>query len=429
VKAVQEDEQACFTYKTQGELFWVCSVEPVREVLHSRQLMMKIHALCMNAKLEIGEVTAEQLDALITQKPAPASAAKKVASGGAKVRQTAPEPAGPGEYVDKMLISDPGNGVWVGNVHWMQLGQTLTDSEPLSGLFSMEDRYISLSDDSFKHPRIELNLLNMFNVCHGLEPCMLDQYLMAMSIELSTLEFETLKKVLEKFHSSHGIIKKDSCTIISFLEPYILFREDYVVCTRMVKEGASFRTALATGHKIEYTNISPADPEFLTEIPNIPTDNKFDVHLVLTKLEDSAPITIHFDDYKIWVTSPGDILVKYSQIDHAAGECSINLAPQRLSDLDNVSGLDESVDRQCCWSYFVLQKQITICSAQAANCLMQKVQMVRFTSKWCALRLKGGDDDSGLGVEELFNYGVQRNELFNSVATNNKYPVGYASAD
>lgn len=56
VTEVQENPNACFRMKYEEALWIVCVVEPVRPVARSRRLMKKIHDLCLEAKLEGGEV-------------------------------------------------------------------------------------------------------------------------------------------------------------------------------------------------------------------------------------------------------------------------------------------------------------------------------------------------------------------------------------
>jgi hypothetical protein len=50
-----------------GNKVWICSAETVRAIGENRELMIKIHQLCMKVKLELGEISPAQFASAASQ--------------------------------------------------------------------------------------------------------------------------------------------------------------------------------------------------------------------------------------------------------------------------------------------------------------------------------------------------------------------------
>jgi len=82
--------------------------------------------------------------------------------------------------------------------------------------------------------------------------------------------------------------------------------------------------------------VSSSDPEFRQMIHNMPTDNEYEVHLVVPIMNDQSMVTLHFDEHKIVKKNNRDVLLYYKQIDALANVCSIDETPGLLQKLDNI---------------------------------------------------------------------------------------------
>jgi len=80
--------------------------------------------------------------------------------------------------------------------------------------------------------------------------------------------------------------KLDACTIVSFEDPLVMYRTDYLVCTKQVDQGVDFRKAIYNSWLREMTLVGPKDPDFNDFIPRIPDNNQYDVRVVLPATKD-----------------------------------------------------------------------------------------------------------------------------------------------
>lgn len=83
-----------------------------------------IHKLCLEAKLETGEISEAMAKTPVDEEPVEDAAI--VTGGPAEVIEN---------YKDEDLVSEPSNGRWLGDVYWMKLGLPVGKSVPHDGKF------------------------------------------------------------------------------------------------------------------------------------------------------------------------------------------------------------------------------------------------------------------------------------------------------
>jgi len=70
------------------------------------------------------------------------------------------------------------------------------------------------------------------------------------------------------------------------------------------------------------------EADFKNEIPDLTTDNEFEVFVVIPKTGDSAKRIITIDNSKIYINKNiDDVLVTFKNIDFTKGKCEINSKP------------------------------------------------------------------------------------------------------
>jgi len=96
--------------------------------------------MCIQKLVENGSVSQSMLKA-------GASEEKGVVTGGAADLKSSP---------DDKLKPDPENGLWEGSVFYMELGNTVTMSEPLKGLYTLKNKEIIIVSDTSKETKISV---------------------------------------------------------------------------------------------------------------------------------------------------------------------------------------------------------------------------------------------------------------------------------
>jgi len=90
-----------------------------------------------------------------------------------------------------------------------------------------------------------------------------------------------MTKSIQKLTQSKSVQKFDACSILSFEDPLVLYRTDYLVCTQQIDQGVDFRNAVYNAWQREMTLVSPADRDFIDYLPELTDDNEFNVKVIL----------------------------------------------------------------------------------------------------------------------------------------------------
>lgn len=111
----------------------------------------------------------------------------------------------------------------------MELGKSLQLSKSETGLYDLTGRKLSIKGEE---NQLNLSVIELFFSCKTPGPCEAEKFIKQQSSELSKLQYLILTKSVQKFMSENSITAVDSCTILSALDPIVMYRTDYIVCTK-----------------------------------------------------------------------------------------------------------------------------------------------------------------------------------------------------
>jgi len=154
----QTNKQACFRIKVSGELGVLCSTAPFRPVLQNRSLMKIIHNLCLEAQLEEGLISQQIALSPASEEPLPNKASSVLIGGSSP-------PAAQGQSTDPDLVDDAMNGFWKGNVHFIELGLSVSETHARRGLLTVGGRQIIFEEPETRP--LKWNLLTLLVSCQS----------------------------------------------------------------------------------------------------------------------------------------------------------------------------------------------------------------------------------------------------------------------
>jgi len=117
-------------------------------------------------------------------------------------------------------------------VFFIELFKTVTESTGCSGLLDLNHRELSITSEGCGN--FYENMLNFFFQCNTREPCDIDNYkkIVKKINKLTDLKYEQLELAIDKFLYKQKINIFNSCTVLEFEDPTVLFHTGYIVCTK-----------------------------------------------------------------------------------------------------------------------------------------------------------------------------------------------------
>lgn len=97
--------------------------------------------------------------------------------------------------------------------------------------------------------------------------------------------------------SEASIKMPEECSIISFLDEIVLFREDFIVCVNKKGEGAKLRLAVLKAFEIMVVEADDLDDA----IPMLAMDETFDMIIMKVEALQSVVEEVHMDERKIYL--------------------------------------------------------------------------------------------------------------------------------
>lgn len=160
----------------------------------------------------------------------------------------------------------------------------------------------------------------------------------------------------------------NACSVLGFADPQVIYKEEFIVCTKSPKEGPNLRTAMQIALDKEAGLVTVDDPDLEMHVPYLAFDVEFEVIIIKPSTGDHSTQNIHIDDFKIWKRNELDIQIRYRDIDSDGDKCQILTTPNHLEKLSDISGI-ETVVPECCWSYISNLSETFVCQTAVTRCL------------------------------------------------------------
>lgn len=162
--------------------------------------------MCLKAKLNAGDITDKEFDQISIEHLSANGAA--LISGGVN------------EIIDDPdLQFNISQGKWKGQVTFMELFQSISESNGCTGSLNLNKRELSISSENCDN--VSHNILSLFFQCNTKEPCDLENYQSKIKKIEKLNEFKQtqFELAIEKFLSKNGISQLNSCTVLEFEDP------------------------------------------------------------------------------------------------------------------------------------------------------------------------------------------------------------------
>ena len=430
--------ECCFSFLSGKKRRVLCINSAFRCIAKNRMLLLKIHLLCFEGKIQQGIISNQEKLMENYQE----NLNGKILSGYVNNNQ---EKAIKGEekntYVNKddLLIDRSYEGEWQGKVFFYQL-RAKNPKSGKPGFLRIGNNTVdffseAVNNGKLNKPIVSFNIIEThFNCENSPRPCFYKAFLNEEKNSIKEIEFEEIKRDVFNFMQINSIKSDNYCFVLEFKHPTLFYYDSYFICPF---DKSNVDNLLETV-KIAYDKIiaginleGEGNNSSIEMLPDLNLENEFKVKIMLPSLGENSNRVIKFDKYKIYGWPQNDVIVKFKDIDlvnnnNSSYYCKVfNRIESNYE--ENILNEINKVGKKCCFSYFSFERENVICVEEKFRCEALKKVIIKFVRNRCEICKKGEEKDSSMlgnnkekNIKEYFDFGLSNNIREKSIEESQK---------